>query len=102
VYSLTDNNNNNNNNKKKKSNTTRVLFISWNTITYFGLYFLRPSSGRKVFFQGKLCNAYSVVSVSLNRHDYKRDANIWIYTENRPKYHGRTEILHVLMRKLRT
>jgi hypothetical protein len=25
-----------------------------------------------ILFQGKLYNAYSVVSVSLNRHDYKR------------------------------
>jgi hypothetical protein len=76
-YTVTGNNNNNNNNNNKSNTEYYLLLISKMTLlkktTCFGLYFLRPLSGRKYPFTRKLYNAYSVVSVSLNRHDYKRD-----------------------------
>ena len=53
-----------------KSNTIRVLFISkitcWKTTTCFGLYFLRPSSGRKYPLPRKLYNVFSVLCCDIS------------------------------------
>jgi hypothetical protein len=43
------------------------------TTTCFGFIILGHLQVVYILFQGKLYNVYSVVSVRLDRHDYKRD-----------------------------